>query len=168
MDKRHKKSSAKSSKEHLGGLASCEKLEKEIKELKTGWQRTQADFENFRKRMTDELSKKELNGKLNVILDLIPVFDNFDRAYKHIPEKDKNKDWVIGIIAIEKQFQSILNNMGIEKYHVKGKKFDPETAEAMMTVESKKTEGTIIEELEPGYKMGEKIIRYARVKVSKG
>ncbi|TSC90705.1 MAG: molecular chaperone GrpE, partial [Candidatus Berkelbacteria bacterium Licking1014_96] len=144
------------------------KLKKEIAELKTGWQRTQADFENFRKRTHDELSKRELNGKLNVILDLIPVFDNFDRAYKHIPGEDKNRDWVRGIIAIEKQFQSILNNMGIEKYHVKGKKFNPETAEAMMTVESKKPEGTVIQELEPGYKMGEKIIRYARVKVSRG
>ena len=144
------------------------KLKKEIEELKAGWQRTQADFDNFRKRTMDELQKRELNGKLNVILDLIPVFDNFDRAYKHIPEEEKNKDWVIGIIAIEKQFQSILNNLGIEKYHVKGKKFDPETAEAIMTVKSKKPEGTIIEEIEPGYKMGEKIIRYARVKVSKG
>ena len=144
------------------------KLEKEIAELKAGWQHTQADFENFRKRITDELSKRELNGKLNVILDLIPVFDNFDRAYKHIPKQDKNKDWVMGIIAIEKQFQSILNNMEIEKYNVQGKKFDQETAEAMMTVESKKPEGTVIQELEPGYKMGEKIIRYARVKVSKG
>jgi len=144
------------------------KLKKEIAELKAGWQRTQADFENFRKRTHGELEKRELNGKLNVVLDLIPVFDNFDRAYKHIPEADKNKDWVIGIIAIEKQFQSILNNMGIEKYHVKGKKFDPEVAEAIMTIESKKPEGTIIEEIEPGYKMEEKIIRYARVQVSKG
>lgn len=146
----------------------AEKLQKEIKELKTGWQRTQADFENYRKRMTEELSKRELNGKLNVILDLIPVFDNFDRAYKHIPDKDKKKNWVQGVIAIEKQFHSILNNLGVEKYHVEGKKFDPETAEALMLTESKKPEGTIIEELEPGYKMGEKIIRYARVKVSKG
>jgi len=144
------------------------KLKKEIKEMKEGWQRTQADFENFRKRMTDELLKRELNGKLNVILDLIPVFDNFDRAYKHIPAEDKKKDWVMGIIAIEKQFQSILNNMGIEKYHVLNKKFDPETAEATMSVESNKPEGIIIEELEPGYKMNDKIIRYARVKVSKG
>jgi len=143
------------------------KLKKELDEMKAGWQRTQADFENFRKRTNEELLKRELNGKLNVILDLIPVFDNFDRAYEHIPDEDKEKDWVIGIIAIEKQFQSILNNMGIEKYHVKGKKFDPETAEAIMTVESKKPEETILEELEPGYKMGEKIIRYARVKVSK-
>ena len=144
------------------------KLMSEIAELKAGWQRTQADFENYRKRMTDELSKRELNGKLNVILDLIPVFDNFDRAYKHIPTEDLKKDWVMGIIAIEKQFQSILNNMGIQKYHVAGKKFDPESAEAMMSVESDKPEGTIIEELEPGYKMNDKIIRYARVKVSKG
>jgi molecular chaperone GrpE len=143
------------------------KLTREIKEMKEGWQRTQADFENYRKRMSDEISQRELNGRLQVILDLIPVFDNFDRAYKHIPDEEKEKNWVIGIIAIEKQFQSILNNMGIKKYHVEGKKFDPESAEAMMSVESDKPEGTIIEELEPGYKMGEKIIRYARVKVSK-
>lgn len=144
------------------------KLKKELAEMKAGWQRTQADFENYRKRMGEEIGQRELNGRLQVVLDLIPVFDNFDRAYKHIPEEDKEKDWVVGIIAIEKQFQSILNNMGIEKYHVKGTKFDPETAEAMISVESKKPEGTIIEELEPGYKMGDKIIRYARVKVSKG
>jgi molecular chaperone GrpE len=144
------------------------KLKHEIEEMKAGWQRTQADFDNFRKRTHEEIQKRELNGRLQVILDLVPVFDNFDRAYKHIPPSDKKKDWVMGIIAIEKQFQSILNNLGIEKYHVSGKKFDPETAEAMMTVESKKPEGTIIEELEPGYKMGDKIIRYARVKVSRG
>ncbi|MCX6811275.1 MAG: nucleotide exchange factor GrpE [Candidatus Berkelbacteria bacterium] len=144
------------------------KLKREIKEMKDGWQRTQADFENYRKRTADEINQREMNGRLQVILDLMPVFDNFDRAYKHIPDEDKEKNWVQGIIAIEKQFHSILNNMGIEKYHVAGKKFDPSLAEAAISAKSNKPEGTIIEELEPGYKMGEKIIRYARVKVSKG
>lgn len=144
------------------------KLKKEMEEMKAGWQRTQADFENYRKRMTEEIEQRELNGRLQVILDLIPVFDNFDRAYKHIPDTDKEKKWVEGIIAIEKQFHSILNNLGVKKYHVKGKKFDPSTAEAVISIESNKPEGTIVEELEPGYKMGDKIIRYARVKVSKG
>lgn len=143
------------------------KFEKEVEELKIGWQRTQADFENYRKRMTEELSKRELNGKLNVILDLIPVFDNFDRAYQHIPKEDKKKDWVKGMIAIKKQFHSIIANLGIEKYHVKNKKFDPEIAEAVLSEKSKKPKDTILEELEPGYKMGDRIIRYARVKVSK-
>jgi molecular chaperone GrpE len=136
--------------------------------MKAGWQRTQADFDNYRKRMTEEVQKRETNGQLRVTLDLLPVFDNFDRAYKHIPDEDKEKKWVQGVIAIEKQFHSILSNLGVEKYHVTGKKFDPEIAEAVFSEKSDKPEDTILEELEPGYKMGEKIIRYARVKVSKG
>lgn len=143
------------------------KLKREIEEMKAGWQRTQADFENYRKRMIEETQKREMNGQLRVILDLLPVFDNFDRAYKHIPPSDKEKNWVQGVIAIEKQFHSILNNLGVEKYHVTGKKFDPEIAEAVFSEKSDKPEDTILEELEPGYKMGNKIIRYARVKVSK-
>lgn len=144
------------------------KLKKEIEEMKAGWQRTQADFDNFRKRNQDEMEKRQNNARIQVIMDLLPVFDNFERAYKHIPESDKEKEWVQGIIAIEKQFHAILSQFGVEKYHVKGKKFDPQIADAMFYEHSSKKEGVILEEIEPGYKIGEEIIRHARVKVSKG
>jgi molecular chaperone GrpE len=146
------------------------KLKSELEETKAGWQRTQADFENYRKRVQEELLQEELKGRFNFAREFLPVFDNFERAYKHISEKDKKKSWVQGIIAIEKQFQSILSNLGIEKYHLIGKKFDSALADALFYEESDQPEGTIIEELEPGYihKPSGKILRHARVKVSSG
>lgn len=158
----------KKKKKSTKKLSEVKKLKKEIKETKAGWQRTQADFENFRKRNQEEMEKRQKSAQTQVIMDLLPVFDNFERAYTHIPEKEKEKEWVKGIIAIEKQFHGILAQFSVEKYHVKGKKFDPQIADAMFYEHSKKKEGTIIEEIEPGYKIGDEIIRHARVKVSKG
>jgi len=144
------------------------KLKKEIEEMKEGWQRTQADFDNYRKRIQEELDARRESGKMEIIQEMLPIFDNFERAYKHIPKTEQKKDWVQGLMAIEKQFQSTLKGLGVEKYHLLGKKFDPELADALFYEPSDKKEGIVIEEVEPGYKIGDKILRHARVKVSSG
>jgi len=145
------------------------KLKKELEETKDKLLRLAADFDNFRKKTDEERPEIEERAQIEFLMQLLPVFDNFERAYQHIPQKDKEKGWVKGIIAIEKLFHKILADLNIKKYHLKGKRFNPEEADAIMYVEDKHIpEGFIVEELEPGYKKNGKIIRHARVKVSQG
>jgi len=164
MFKKHKSSSAKATEDREKS-----KNQDEFKEAKEQLLRVAADFDNFRKRTEEDKPRIREASQVELLRDLLPVFDNFERAYKHIPEEDKEKDWVKGIVAIERLFHKILADMGIKKYHVEDKEFNPETMDAIMYLEDKEVpEDFVIEELEPGYKKGEKIIRHAKVKVSKG
>jgi len=149
-----------------------EQLESEyqqrIAELTAGWQRTQADFTNFRR--TVELDRQKLTEmtKADVLLDILPVLDNFQLAAKHIPAEIENDNWVGGIKQIEKQLESILTSVGLEKMATIGTQFDHNFYEAIVSLPSDKPEGEIIEELQAGYKLNSNVIRPAKVKVSAG
>lgn len=143
-------------------------LEQEIIELTELLKRVQADFDNFRKRTQKE--KEDLGRYLNMdlILRVLPIMDNFKLALKHLPKELESNEWVHGVWHIEKQLEQILNEEGISEIETDGKKFDPSNHEALEEVESDTLEGTITETISAGYKMGDKIIRPAKVKVSKG
>ncbi len=157
-----------------------EELEKEIKNLKKkceqyldGWKRALADFQNLKKQIEKEKEVFKNIANLDLILKLLPVLDNFDRALKFLPEKLEKigKDWIQGIFQIKKQLEEILKKEGVEAIEVKEKKFDPLKHEAVSFIESDAEEGTILEVLEAGYKIitpEEKIIKYPKVIVSKG
>ena len=125
-------------------------------------QRTQADFENFRKRAEEE--KKELNYyfKKEVITSLLPTLDMFELALKHTENKD---EFIKGMEMIYAQFLATLENEGLEPIK-EVKIFNPEEHEAVMAEESDEKEGTILEELQKGYKINGKVVRCSRVKVS--
>lgn len=137
------------------------------------WQRTQAEFENYKKRQATQ--QKELGGYLieKLVLDIIPVLDNFRQATLHVPEEQKENPWVTGIQYIEKQLETVLTDNGMQTIEAKeGEAFDPKIHEAVSKAEGPESvEGTetqkhvIAKVVQKGYRLGEKVIRPARVVV---
>jgi len=143
-------------------------LEQKIGELTAGWQRTQADFLNYKKQAAEEKSKYCRAANANLVYELLPVLDNFQLAAKHVPENLASDNWALGIKQIEKQFEDILASVGLERIESVGSSFDPLVHEAVEHIESDKPEDEIVEEVLSGYKFDGEVIRPARVKVSKG
>jgi molecular chaperone GrpE len=159
-DKKHEKENKKKNKK---GTSSSEKDEK-IQELISLLQHLQADFENFRKRTEIEKQEYAKFACKEMILDLLPLLDNFELSLKHT---SKNQEFVKGIELVYAQFLDILEKKGLKAISALGEKFNPEQHEALMQEESKKPSGTIIEEFQKGFSLNGKIIRPSKVKVAK-
>lgn len=132
-----------------------------------GWKRCQAEFENYKKRQAE--SQKELAGYLieKLLFDIIPVLDNFRMATGHVPEDAKDSPWVTGIQYIEKQLEDALRSHGVEVMEVReGDAFDPTKMEAVSSdeeaSEGKQVVGKV---LQNGYRIGERVVRAAKVNV---
>ena len=135
------------------------------------WKRCQADFENYKKRQAD--SQKDLirYSTQNIVLQILPVIDNFHASTDHIPEDQKTNSWVVGIMHIQKQLETVLTDNGVEEIDVKvGDNFDPAMHEAIEDMECKsckskdyKFKNKIKRIVTRGYKMGDRVVRAARV-----
>jgi len=152
-----------------------EYLEKEIKECKklrdeylAGWQRTKADFLNYQKQ-GDKRIETFLNSiKIEWILKMLEIHDNLERAKEHIPKKLEGIDWVKGVLQIENQFHSFFKESGVQRIDPQGEQFDPNFHEAIGQIEMKgKKHGVIVEVLEKGYMLNNRVIRPAKVKIIK-
>lgn len=143
-------------------------LEVEVQENLSGWQRAKADFMNYKKDQERSLAEFRNFANEDIILKLLPTIDSFDLATKHLPEELNNSDWVKGVMCIKGMFESFLKEVGVSSIVSVGEKFDPNVFEAVAEEESDKEEGVIIEEMQKGYRLGEKVLRPAKVKVSKG
>lgn len=143
-------------------------LKAQVAQLTDTLARTQADFINYRKRQAQEQDSFLKFANQRLILELLPVIDNFQRAFQHVPDHIKDDQWVTGTLAIEKQFMQILEKIGVQKMHTVGQKFDPNLHEILTTGEQENTEkDVIIEEFEAGYLLAGKVLRPAKVKVQK-
>ena len=141
--------------------------EKQRDEYLAGWQRAKADFVNYRREEMAHLREVAQYGSEDLIRDLIGVLDNFDLGLRATEKNGTAVDK--GIYLIRMQIEDILRKRGLAKVELKpGDQFDPAVAEAMAEIPSDKPEGTIVEEVEPGYRLHDKIIRAARVVVSRG
>lgn len=146
-----------------------EKIEAKTKaeEYLEGWQRTQAEFENYKKRQA--AAQKELGGYLieKLLLDIIPVLDNFRQATMHVPEDQKSSSWVVGIQYIEKQLEDVIRTNGVEMIEAKeGDAFDPNIHEAVSHEEKEGIEEknqVVSKMLQKGFKIGDRVIRPAKV-----
>jgi molecular chaperone GrpE len=144
--------------------------QKKAEEYLQGWQRCQAEFENYKKRSSESQKDMVKYATQNVILQIIPVIDNFNSSTAHVPEDQKENPWVTGIMYIQKQLENVLTENGIEEISVKeGDNFDPIYHEAIEDKEcthckrEKKFENKIKRVLQKGYKIGDRVIRVARV-----
>lgn len=128
--------------------------------------RLQADYENFRRRTRQEKEDLCKYASEQLVLKLLPVLDNFERALE--AEGDSLKDYKSGVEMIYRQFQDVLSLEGVEAIPAVGEPFDPVKHEAVFREESEEyPENTIIEELRRGYVLKDKVIRPSMVKVSK-
>lgn len=130
--------------------------------------RAQADLDNFRRRTRLEKAEAAKYGALNLIEHLLPVLDNFERA---LASTESNQDFealVKGIEMVYRQIQQALEQEGLKEINAVGEPFNPEFHQAVMQVESEEhEEGIVVEELQKGYILADRVIRASMVKVSK-
>jgi molecular chaperone GrpE len=152
--------------EETGGLKeTLEKCEKEKSEYLAGWQRAKADFINYKKDELKRLEEVARYGNEELISELITVLDNFDLGLSALEKAGPVEK---GVYMIRSQIDDILKKRGLEKIHIKtGELFDPAVSEVIAEAESDKPPGTVLEEIEPGYRLYDKILRPSRVKASK-
>lgn len=132
--------------------------------------RTKADFENFRKRMSTEVQAATARGKGELARDVVTVVDDLERALQAAgldPEGDSADGLAHGVLLVFRSLRDTLGRNGIEAIDPTGEKFDPQWQEALSTVAADGTEsGTVVEVLQKGYRLGDQLIRPARVVVS--
>ncbi|MEO5628068.1 MAG: nucleotide exchange factor GrpE [Candidatus Saccharimonadales bacterium] len=140
-------------------------LKQEIADLTDALQRERADVSNVRRQHDAQLGNLKQHVKIQVIEELLPVIDNFERALKHVPDELKDNAYVKGVQGVVKQFEGTLQQMGVERIKTVGEVFDPTVHEAVSMDEGEGTVEVVFEELQPGYRVGDSIIRHAMVKV---
>lgn len=139
---------------------------KQIEELTEAAKRSMADLQNYKKRAEEERREFAKFASANVFMEILPVFDSFERAQEHLPEDLKENDWAKGIQGIIKQFEQIMEKFQIKKMKTVGEKFDPNKHEALAQGPGEKD--IIINELETGYEMDGHTLRAAKVRVGDG
>jgi molecular chaperone GrpE len=147
-------------------IAQLEQLEQQVAELTEALQRERADAINIRRRHEEQTANMRGVIKANVVRDLLPVIDNFERALKHVPKDLDGNDFVKGVQGVVKQFEKTLQDIGVEKIKTVGEPFDPKFHEAVQMEEGDGSEEIVSEELQSGYKIGDEVIRHAMVKVT--
>ena len=132
--------------------------------------RTKADFENYRKRMAADVQAAVARGKGELLRDVVPVLDDLERAIQAAgldPEGDSEDGLAHGVLLVFRSLRDSLVRNGVEAVDPKGEKFDPNAHEALSTVPADGVEsGTVVETMQKGYRLGEQLIRPARVVVS--
>ena len=142
-----------------------EQLAKEVADLTESLQRERADAINIRRRHDEQVAELKTVIKANVIEELLPVIDNFERALKHVPAELTDNDYVKGVQGVVRQFESTLNAMDVQKIKTVGEAFDPHVHEAVVMDDSEGEVEVVSEELQSGYTVGDRVIRHAMVKV---
>jgi molecular chaperone GrpE len=145
--------------------ALAEEKEKAEKYL-VNWQRSQADLQNYVKRAEQEKSETVEFANRILILDLLPILDDFERALASLPVELDEENWTKGIKLIYNKLRTILETQGLAEIKAEGEYFDPYFHEAAGQLEG--GEGIIMEEIRKGYKFKGKLLRPSMVMVGKG
>ncbi|MCY7538446.1 nucleotide exchange factor GrpE, partial [Bacillus pumilus] len=129
--------------------------------------RVQADFENYKRRARTEVETVQKYRSQHVVSDLLPALDNFERALGIDPDNEQAKSLLEGMQMVYRQLVEALKNEGVEPIEAVGKEFDPNLHQAVMQVEDENFDSNIVvEELQKGYKLKDRVIRPSMVKVN--
>lgn len=141
-----------------------EEAEKRALENLDRWQRAQADLANFRRRTQFEREEQEKFAVASLVSALLPVLDSFDRAWQSLPGQFRRLTWLAGIGMINQQLRGTLERIGLTEVEAEGKPFDPSLHEG---VDREEGEGPphVVAVLQAGYKLHERVLRPALVKV---
>jgi molecular chaperone GrpE len=145
-----------------------ETAQQESAENKAGWQRTAADYANYRRR-TEQDREQNLGLANEALLSkLLAIVDDFDRAIANMPDELAKAPWVDGIVAIDRKLRQLLDSEGLTPIEAAGRPFDPHQHEAIVQVESSTVpEGTVTAELQRGYRLRDRVLRPSLVAVAK-
>lgn len=142
-----------------------EKAEQQLKEANDKFLRTLAEYDNYRKRSQKEKEAAYNDSKASVLAELLPVMDNFDRAVEN--REASLEDYQKGIDMIHTQFVDIFTKLGVEAFGEKGESFDPNFHNAVMHIDDEnEEENVIVDVFSKGYKLGDRVLRPAIVKVA--
>ncbi|MFD1018813.1 nucleotide exchange factor GrpE [Thalassobacillus hwangdonensis] len=144
-----------------------DRLKQEKDEIQNRLLRLQADYDNFRRRTVKDREADRKYRSQDLVTELVPVLDNFDRALKIEVSDDSSKGFVDGIKMVYQQLKAALEKEGVEEIPAEGEQFDPNFHQAVMQVEDENYESNVvIEELQKGYKLKDRVIRPSMVKVN--
>lgn len=148
------------------GAAEADRLQAEVADLSARLLRVQADFENYRRRVQREKEETILFANQRLLLNLLPILDNLERALATAPAPGDEK-LRQGVELTARSFRDTLAKEGLTVIEAVGQPFDPNLHEAVMTVASaEQPEGTVLSEFQKGYRLGERVIRPSMVQVS--
>lgn len=138
----------------------------QVAELTNALQRERADAVNLRRRHQEEITSLRQSLKADIVSDLLPVIDNFERALKHVPEDLAGNEYIKGVQGVVKQFEKTLAEIGVERIKTVGEPFNPELHEAVSMEEGEGGHEVVSDELQAGYKISDTVIRHAMVRVT--
>ncbi len=143
-------------------------LKQQLEEQKNNYLRLAAEFDNFRKRTRRDTADIIRSANESLIIQLLDVLDNFDRAMKSREENVDFETYSKGVALVYDKLNAILGNAGLKRFESVGEPFDPRLHEALLQVEADDKEpDTVANELSPGYTLNDKVIRHAKVGVTK-
>ncbi len=145
-----------------------DKIKEELEKMTELAKRTMADLQNLKRRQEEERASIYKMANAELIKSLLPILDNLNRAIAHMPENpdEKTKKWLNGIEMCIGQFEKVFTDFGLSEINSLNTPFDPDIHEAVMQGPGKKDHVT--EEFEKGYKIGDRVLRHAKVKVGNG
>nr|WP_303621594.1 nucleotide exchange factor GrpE [Bacillus sp. FJAT-45066] len=144
-----------------------EELQSKLNESENKYLRLHADFDNFRRRVRLDQEATQKYRAQNLVTDILPALDNFERALKVDSEDEQIKTFLQGMDMVYRQLMDALKNEGVEVIEAVGQSFDPHLHQAVMQVEEEGVEpNTVVEEFQKGYKLKDRVIRPSMVKVS--
>jgi len=142
-------------------------LEAELAEVREAHLRAVADLQNFRRRAGEERVQQLQYANEQLLMELLPILDNFERATGCSVEGDAAQSLLRGVCMVQQQFMEVLARFGVERMKTEGEFFDPARHDAIERVETDKVcEGTIVGEVVPGYALNGRVIRPAKVRVA--
>lgn len=144
------------------------KAEAEAAEHKDQWLRAAADYKNFKRRVEIERSELIRSASSALVLKLLPVMDDFERAIANIPPEIAESAWWGGTQLIAQKLRTILESEGVKEIAALGEEFDPNQHEAVLYEEAEGQDGKVVAELQKGYKLGDRVLRPSMVKVGRG
>lgn len=173
MAENNKTTSGNEVTETATGEDSIESLKRNLEEEREkankylgNWQRSEADFSNYKKRAEQEKNDFTAFANSALILNLLPVLDDLERALSSLPPKLADQTWVHGIKLIHRKLKAVLESHGLTEVEAVGKPFDPNFHEAIAHVEG--NDGMVINEVQKGYKLKNKLLRPTLVTVGNG
>ncbi|MBA3757352.1 nucleotide exchange factor GrpE [Candidatus Saccharibacteria bacterium] len=146
---------------------SVAQLEKQVSELTDALQRERADAINVRRRAEQEREKLADFYKAMIVQKLLPAIDNLERALKHAPKDLAKHEYVKGVQSVAEQFEKVFADIGVKRVKSVGEEFDPRYHEAISIEDDGGELELVSEELAPGYRIEDEVIRHAMVRVKK-
>ena len=148
--------------------ARMEEAQREVEQFRNLLQRVQADSLNYKRRVEEEREELQRQANSNLVLRLLPVMDDFERALRHIPRDDAISAWLAGVELVGRNLTSVLESFGVTRIDAIDAQFDPAEHESVsFEVNDSRDEGTVLSVIREGYKFNGRVLRPAQVTVSR-